>query len=50
MTGLTSGLYGVLVRLRAILLPFLFVLLTFEVDKEPEPDELESESEVLLND
>jgi hypothetical protein len=50
MTGLTSGLYGVLVRLRAILLPFLFVLLTFEVDKEPEPDELEYESEVLLND
>lgn len=33
MTGLTAGLYGVLVRLRAILLPFLFVLLTFEVDK-----------------
>ena len=34
MTGLTSGLYGVLVRLRAILLPFLFVLLTFEVDRK----------------
>jgi hypothetical protein len=33
MTGLTSGLYGVLVRLRAILLPFLFVLLTFELDR-----------------
>lgn len=28
MTGLTSMLYGVLVRLRAPLLPFLFVLLT----------------------
>ena len=28
MTGLTSGLFGVLVRLRAILLPFLFLLLT----------------------
>ncbi|MCH2231469.1 MAG: hypothetical protein MK105_14115 [Crocinitomicaceae bacterium] len=30
MTGLTSGLYGVLVRLRAPLLPFLFILLTIE--------------------
>ena len=38
ITGLTSGLYGVLVRLRAILLPFLFVLLTFEVDKEEKED------------
>lgn len=28
MTGLTSGLYGVLVRLRSPLLPFLFILLT----------------------
>lgn len=28
VTGLTSGLFGVLVRLRAILLPFLFLLLT----------------------
>jgi len=38
MTGMTSILYGVLVRLRAPLLPFLFVLLTirrdaFEVQK-----------------
>lgn len=31
MTGLTSGLFGVLVRLRAMLLPFLFILLTFEL-------------------
>ena len=30
MTGLTSILYGVLVRLRAPLLPFLFVLLTVD--------------------
>lgn len=30
ITGLTSGLFGVLVRLRAILLPFLFLLLTVE--------------------
>lgn len=30
MTGLTSGLYGVLVRLRAPLLPFLFILLTVD--------------------
>ena len=32
MTGLTSGLYGVLVRLRAPLLPFLFILLTLKFD------------------
>lgn len=46
MTGLTSGLYGVLVRLRAILLPFLFVLLTFEVEKEiiEETETLDSKS------
>jgi hypothetical protein len=43
MTGLTSGLYGVLVRLRAILLPFLFVLLTFEPDKV---DQVESDEEI----
>tara|TARA_B110000879_G_C11101575_1_gene483410 strand:- start:609 stop:1382 length:774 start_codon:yes stop_codon:yes gene_type:complete len=51
MTGLTSGLYGVLVRLRAILLPFLFVLLTFEGDKEVEedPELLDSESQPQLN-
>lgn len=30
MTGLTSGLFGVLVRLRAPLLPFLFILLTID--------------------
>lgn len=29
-TGLTSGLYGVLVRLRAPLLPFLFILMTVD--------------------
>jgi hypothetical protein len=33
MTGLTSGLYGVLVRLRSILLPFMFILLTVEFDR-----------------
>jgi hypothetical protein len=33
MTGLTSGLYGVLVRLRAPLLPFLFVLLTLDLQE-----------------
>ena len=33
MTGLTSGLYGVLVRLRSILLPFLFILLTVKYDR-----------------
>ena len=32
MTGMTSILYGVLVRLRAPLLPFLFVLLTIRWD------------------
>lgn len=52
MTGLTSGLYGVLVRLRAILLPFLFVLLTFEVDKEVEEgiELLDSEIKPKLDD
>lgn len=33
MTGLTSGLYGVLVRLRAPLLPFFFILLTTDFEK-----------------
>jgi len=41
MTGLTSGLYGVLVRLRAILLPFLFVILTFKVDEGENSEELD---------
>jgi hypothetical protein len=36
MTGLTSGLYGVLVRLRAPLLPFFFILLTTNFDFEEE--------------
>lgn len=36
MTGLTSGLYGVLVRLRAPLLPFLFILLTLDIGKKEE--------------
>ncbi len=51
MTGLTSGLYGVLVRLRAILLPFLVVLLTFEVDrvKVNDLETLDSEKEPLLD-
>ena len=33
MTGMTSILYGVLVRLRAPLLPFLFILLTMDMTK-----------------
>lgn len=33
LTGLTSILYGVLVRLRAPLLPFLFILLTMDMSK-----------------
>jgi len=36
MTGFTSGLYGVLVRLRAPLLPFLFILLTLDVKERHE--------------
>lgn len=38
MTGLTSGLYGVLVRLRAPLLPFLFILLTVDFSDETEKE------------
>lgn len=34
MTGFTAGLYGVLVRIRAPLLPFLFILLTLDVGKK----------------
>jgi len=37
MTGLTSILYGVLVRLRAPLLPFLFILLTMDMSKMLKP-------------
>lgn len=43
MTGLTSGLFGVLVRLRSILLPFLFILLTLDfsqMEKNAEISEL----------
>lgn len=43
MTGLTAGLYGVLVRLRAIALPFFFVLLTFEVDSTKEIEDTDNE-------
>lgn len=45
MTGLTSGLYGVLVRLRAILLPFLVILLTINTSglSEDESEQLETE-------
>lgn len=43
MTGLTSGLFGVLVRLRALLLPFLFILLTVGIfpssSSEGKPEE-----------
>ncbi len=43
MTGMTSILYGVLVRLRAPLLPFLFVLLTIRWDAlEVESPKIES--------
>ncbi len=35
MTGLTSGLYGVLVRLRAPLLPFLFSIVTVQLKHDP---------------
>jgi len=34
VTGLTSGLFGVLVRLRAPLLPFILILLSIKVVKE----------------
>lgn len=37
MTGLTSILYGVLVRLRSPLLPFLFILLTMDMSKMLNP-------------
>lgn len=36
MSGLTSGLYGVLVRLRAPLLPFFFILMTLRSPSEEE--------------
>lgn len=42
MTGLTSGLYGVLVRLRSILLPFLFILLTVQFDQLPSRERRET--------
>jgi hypothetical protein len=47
MTGFTSVIFGVLVRLRAPLLPFFFMLLT--VKPEDEKAEVENESETELN-
>lgn len=47
MTGLTSGLFGVLVRLRSILLPFLFILLTLDFSEIDKNDEL-SESKLIV--
>jgi hypothetical protein len=44
MTGMTSILYGVLVRLRAPLLPFFVILLTIDIanqNSEDHPKELE---------
>jgi hypothetical protein len=36
ISGLTSGLFGVLVRIRSILLPFLLIVLTVEVENNTE--------------
>ena len=47
MTGFTSVIFGVLVRLRAPLLPFVIMLLT--VKPEVEEAEVENESETELN-
>jgi hypothetical protein len=33
VTGLTSGLFGVLVRLRALVLPFFFIIIVFTLEK-----------------
>jgi hypothetical protein len=35
MAGFTSIIFGVLVRIRAIILPFVFLLLTVKADQEP---------------
>ena len=35
MAGFTSIIFGVLVRIRAILLPFVFLILTVKADQEP---------------
>lgn len=35
MAGFTSILFGVLVRIRAIILPFVFLILTVKADQEP---------------
>lgn len=47
VTGLASGLFGVLVRLRAILLPFFFLLIT--TSSEDEPLEEDERSTDVLN-
>ena len=42
MTGLTSGLFGVLVRLRAPLLPFFFIILTTNIGNKEEDETIEA--------
>jgi hypothetical protein len=42
MTGFTAVIFGVLVRLRAPLLPFFIMLLTVQPIEEKSTDELEN--------
>jgi uncharacterized membrane protein YfcA len=50
MTGLTSVIFGVLVRLRAPLLPFFFMLLTVNPSEEKVSDEQEIDQAEFEND
>ena len=49
MTGFTSVIFGILVRLRAPLLPFVILLLTIEPEKDLEEDLIDGNSDTLLN-
>jgi hypothetical protein len=49
MTGFTAVIFGVLVRLRAPLLPFFILLLTVQPIEQKATDELESPEEVKEN-
>lgn len=49
MTGFTSIIFGILVRLRAPLLPFIILLLIIEPEEEVKEDLIDGNSDTILN-
>jgi hypothetical protein len=49
MTGFTAIIFGLLVRLRAPLLPFIILLLIIEPEEEVKEDLIDGDSDTILN-